>query len=612
MASRVRSNLNRAANIGRLTSSVSSSTNTKTLEILVDKILHKDIIPQPKVFHRHQNILVHLTNVKKYIEAVNISHESSKVAVLINSLDEEIQIELFSQPTYCDEFLWLEKTLLQLYQKKVTAASPLIYLLGVKQKPDQTLKEFMTELRVEIFRHWPQMEDAKKEEFLITAFLNGIADRDVSIAIQALHPFCLEEAYNLAKKECKFRDNKSKGESYLRTLHPETVAISTMQEQINSLQSKVKHLEFMLQALTKNTYSNVVRGSSGPNYQPYRTKPQPNIYRPEHRINTGYKKNDGMHPFVQKERRSGPIRCFNCNELGHIARFCTKVIRCSICGGNNHLSTNCLSNGRKKFIRQLEYESGEELAEEFDSSDKEASIANEEAGDCCALLTTTNKIIGLSQQSNHQEKKFNKKFGASPNELDEVNKWNDYIHGTGVKPKYKRIQSPKVFVMDNQTLISKSNSEPARNKPVIVGECAGEKMNIFLDTGAEMNVIDSVQLSDMIKRQLPISFKQTSTKIRCANGSSMQVTGEALFSVRIGSVRAVQKFQVVRNLFPKIIIGIRTMKTMNISVKPSDDCAYIGETFKVPFKSRVVAQTVYEDCPGKVYGTPLGAKEIPY
>jgi hypothetical protein len=44
----------------------------------------------------------------------------------------------------------------------------------------------------------------------------------------------------------------------------------------------------------------------------------------------------------------------------------------------------------------------------------------------------------------------------------------------------------KHFVLDKQILISKSNSEPVRNEPVIVGECAGEKMNIFLDTGAEM------------------------------------------------------------------------------------------------------------------------------
>jgi len=71
----------------------------------------------------------------------------------------------------------------------------------------------------------------------------------------------------------------------------------------------------------------------------------------------------------------------------------------------------------------------------------------------------------------------------------------------------KRVnQRTKVALISLITLISTSRPEPARNKPLIVGRCAGVKTRLFLDSEAEMNVIDSEYLKGLMDKQLCIKF----------------------------------------------------------------------------------------------------------
>lgn len=47
-----------------------------------------------------------------------------------------------------------------------------------------------------------------------------------------------------------------------------------------------------------------------------------------------------------------------------------------------------------------------------------------------------------------------------------------------------------VRMSQTDTLITKDHPEKAKNKPLIRGKCKGQKVKLFLDTGAEINVID--------------------------------------------------------------------------------------------------------------------------
>jgi predicted aspartyl protease len=121
----------------------------------------------------------------------------------------------------------------------------------------------------------------------------------------------------------------------------------------------------------------------------------------------------------------------------------------------------------------------------------------------------------------------------------------------------------------------------------VLGRCFDLSTKFFIDSGAEINVVNHEFIKILINKQYPVKFFPTASRIQCANGSKMSVLGEAILSFDIGGVRTTQKFTVVNDLFPKIIIGIRTMKTMGIQIDTSSDCIYMGNNVQVPFISRV-------------------------
>jgi hypothetical protein len=219
---------------------------------------------------------------------------------------------------------------------------------------------------------------------------------------------------------------------------------------------------------------------------------------------------------------------------------------------------------------------------------EEVSDMGETTEQCCAMeaIDEKKKRIHVSPKQNNKMKPRTYLYSASRKQTEEAEAWNSYIKGIGPKPKRTR-NSAKIA----PTVISEGCSESARNKPVINGRCAGQKARLFLDSGAEMNVMDSAFLKELQSKELPVKFTPGTANIKCANGSKMPITGFAVMTIEIGSVKAVQRFMVVQHLFPKIIIGIRTMKTMEITINASEDCVYVGGNTKIPFLSRVYPQS---------------------
>jgi hypothetical protein len=99
----------------------------------------------------------------------------------------------------------------------------------------------------------------------------------------------------------------------------------------------------------------------------------------------------------------------------------------------------------------------------------------------------------------------------------QVQEWVSYIEGRGRKPK----------VHNPPTLISDSRTERAANKPLIWRVCEGKDTKLFLDSGAEINVIDK-KLFDELRAFSgnKVSFSRHEGTISCANGSKMQSLGE--------------------------------------------------------------------------------------
>ena len=66
---------------------------------------------------------------------------------------------------------------------------------------------------------------------------------------------------------------------------------------------------------------------------------------------------------------------------------------------------------------------------------------------------------------------------------DDINDFYEYIQG---RKAWKNIRFNQA-----DTLITKGNNEKAKNKPIIKGSCEGSSAKLFLDTGAEINVVDT-------------------------------------------------------------------------------------------------------------------------
>ena len=589
----------RSISAGRINQSTSG--NGDIAPIILDILWNRDLLPPPKQYHHGQNMVQHIKAFQNFISTRSGMNNRTKSLLLLNSLDESIQIQLRVQPGFEeheDDYEWLKNTLINLFHKKVTETSPIIHLLHVKQKPGQKLSDYLTELRIESYRNWPEASMANKEECLVMAFINGLINRNLAVAIQALKPLTLEAAYKLAEKEYKhafINENKENpAENYVRTvqnsnldmcniqinaIQAETNAtVKQLQTQIMQLQNQVRRLESLLNlrnAPVRESYANVVAR----NYQ--RTAQNNSTQLQQQKYN--------------KANNTNQIICFNCQAPGHIARFCMQPIICRQCGGKNHTARMCSSlarnnnNIKRPFVRQLQVDEENELI----NTDNRSSLSEDdqceinELSNCCVL-----KVFN-SKDTNKQNKPINKAVtNKHPSKAEaEAEAWTEYIYGNRRKPIHVRQTKDKKQTYA-QTLISESRTETAHNKPVVFGRCAGKKTKLFLDSGAEMNVVDCDFLNDLIVKQLPAKFTPTSARIQCANGSKMAVTGYATFPLQIGGVKAVQKFLVVKGLFPKIIVGIRTMKTMNIVIDPHSDCIYVGDGMKVPFMSRITPESV--------------------
>jgi hypothetical protein len=146
----------------------------------------------------------------------------------------------------------------------------------------------------------------------------------------------------------------------------------------------------------------------------------------------------------------------------------------------------------------------------------------------------------------------------------------------------------KKFIRNTaQTLISKSHSELARNKPIVKGFVAGLKSNIFIDSGAEINVIDETYLHDLMKNSKnAIKIQPSSSRLNCANGSKMIVKGTTKLSLMIGNTNKIETFTIVNKIFPKVFVGLKSMKSFEMVMHANNSCLTIGNV-TIPFISKV-------------------------
>ena len=241
----------------------------------------------PSTFVKGDDINSHIRNVEKYIDEMEIKSEESP-HVLINTLDERVQHELFS----CLEFKenkrnmqWIINKLKETYGIKESQVSPLAKLLKIRQGHSMSLRDFLSEIRVHAYRIMGDENPDLREKYMIKAFLHGLSDRTMAVAAEEIEYDTLDECFRAIRKEDKVKHPNVTTELFMMQ--------TTENERIQKLENEVRYLKRQIQELLSKMESKSTPKSN-------------NFHKPQGRIQQLPKNND-----------LSKVKCFSCCEFGH-------------------------------------------------------------------------------------------------------------------------------------------------------------------------------------------------------------------------------------------------------------------------------------------------------
>ena len=81
--------------------------------------------------------------------------------------------------------------------------------------------------------------------------------------------------------------------------------------------------------------------------------------------------------------------------------------------------------------------------------------------------------------------------------------------------------------------------------------------------------------------------------IKCANNSKLPVKGIIVLEMKFMSITKHCRFLVVKNLFPRVIIGMRAMKSLRMTIDPPRDRVVVNG-HGIPFLSKTYNESIDE------------------
>lgn len=506
---------------------------TKRLELFINQILRREVIPKPRVFIKGHNTANFIRDLRDYISSLKLADDKEKIIIALDLMDKQVatairaEMNVKTGSVSFNEFITIFD---KYFNAEKDKRSVLTKLLELKQSQDQTAEDYLIALKIKLFENQDDESLEEKQKILIEAFLNGLYDKELAYAIKYKKLTSMDEILQEVKKQSKRRIGVDSD-----FLAVNAIAVNTKENEIIMLRQEVRalktQLDRLMELLGKSQFKQIPA-----NFRNYNSTPRPPI-------NTRPAKFTPL-------RSAQPLRCFTCNQLGHIARFCKN-------------RTN-----RMRFIHSSPNEDEEQNSWHSDLN----SVINEK------LTVPTQNVCMI------RETRANKQVRPPSSDEVLISKWAKFVEDSGKKPSDQLTQHVRKIA---ETVISKSNNESAHNKPLVEGRLNGQRTKLFLDSGAETNLISMKLLTELqSKSNDKIRFQRAATTLRCANGTTMKVLCNAKLNVSVGPNTSAVVFRVVDDVFPKAIIGIRTQKQMGISIDAASDCARIMNVV-VPFISKV-------------------------
>ena len=320
-------------------------------------------ISAPRKFSKGQNIQHHIKNVKRFLTNVKAPDEYHK-AILMNTFDEDSQLEIFSHPNYDDDEENFERIcnfVVTVFRQRKHHVSRMVQLLNEKQGTTEDLGQFLSRLRINAYKMLGAERKKENDEYILSAFLNGIRERKIARAIEAMKPEDSETALKMARKaesscsntqvsDCFKIFNEGKNNEMLdqrNDLSSDTCKacghrmgiekdISQLVQQVRFLSEQVTHLS---NAIKYKGYNNQqeVKLNRKPSY---RDVVKNGVYTPRNNMDrNGRTWNSG----------SAMMKCWNCGG-GHYLRNRPKKIFCKKCRMAGHVSRFCDSENAVRYF----------------------------------------------------------------------------------------------------------------------------------------------------------------------------------------------------------------------------------------------------------------------
>ena len=183
----------------------------KLLEDIITKLVYRDLVTAaPPQCSKPSNIKAHTEEMEKFYKAKKITDDDTKVSVLLNSISEEMRLEICCQVGFeANEtnYEWIKNKLIEVFHQKESEITPLIKLYSIKQRSNQTLRDFLSEVRIEGYKLLKDVNATEREKYLLDVFAKGLRNKEVRAALNVHKVGSLDDAYKLIKKKSARKAN---------------------------------------------------------------------------------------------------------------------------------------------------------------------------------------------------------------------------------------------------------------------------------------------------------------------------------------------------------------------------------------------------------------------